>query len=182
MDGYKSAPSCLVCTPLSHPEGQLRTRPACQKSSAQSKGMQNTVNSAKWRCKARILLNNHHQSLHKADLTVLTDATPIPTERVTPTSWKSECPCERASYDSSDANAMSLTLNKTTGLDETNLFQWNNLVEQNVQMVSSSTVQFAFFKGDLQPMSMRQIVNIFSASVLGETLPKPTDVRPVIVK
>ena len=77
---------------------------------------------------------------------------------------------------------MSLTLNKTTGLDETNLFQWNNLVEQNVQMVSSSTVQFAFFKGDLQPMSMRQIVNIFSASVLGETLPKPTDVRPVIVK
>ena len=35
---------------------------------------------------------------------------------------------------------------------------------------------------DLQPMSMRQIVNIFSASVFGETFPNPTDVKPVIVK
>ena len=36
--------------------------------------------------------------------------------------------------------------------------------------------------GDLQPMSMREIVNIFSASVFGETFPNPTDVKPVIVK
>ena len=35
---------------------------------------------------------------------------------------------------------------------------------------------------DLQPMSMRQIVNIFSASVFGDTFPNPTDVKPVIVK
>ncbi len=31
-------------------------------------------------------------------------------------------------------------------------------------------------------MSMRQMVKIFSASVFGDTLPKPTDVRPVMVK
>jgi hypothetical protein len=31
-------------------------------------------------------------------------------------------------------------------------------------------------------MSMRVIVNIFSASVLGDTLPNPTEVSPVIVK
>ncbi len=31
-------------------------------------------------------------------------------------------------------------------------------------------------------MSMRQMVKIFSISVLGETLPKPTEVRPVMVK
>jgi hypothetical protein len=29
---------------------------------------------------------------------------------------------------------------------------------------------------------MRVIVKIFSASVFGDTFPKPTDVRPVIVK
>jgi len=34
----------------------------------------------------------------------------------------------------------------------------------------------------LHPISMRQMVKIFSTSVLGETLPKPTEVSPVIVK
>ena len=37
-------------------------------------------------------------------------------------------------------------------------------------------------RSHLQPMSMRQMVKIFSASVFGETLPNPTDVSPVIVK
>lgn len=35
---------------------------------------------------------------------------------------------------------------------------------------------------NLHPANMTQIVNIFSASVFGATLPKPTDVNDVNVK
>ena len=97
---------------------------------------------------------------------------------------ESECPCERASYDSSDANAMSLTLNKENRAGQNKSVSVNQLgccTESSEGFLQHCSV-LRFFSVDLQPMSMRQIVNIFSASVLGETLPKPTDVRPVIVK